>query len=99
MVANGYGYTLGAARPRSDHGLDGRRLVRVPRAGKPRPMALGMAKAATIKPTRLIEAFQAHCRSFVSDSCIPGMVPPVPHGRDKAPAAQDPSLRPARFGN
>jgi DNA-binding transcriptional LysR family regulator len=88
MVANGYGYTLGNARPRSDQALDGRRLVRVPLAGKPRPMALGMATAAKVKPSRLVQAFQAHCRSFVSDSYIPGMVPPVPHGRGKVAAAK-----------
>ena len=78
MVANGYGYTLGNARPRSDQALDGRRLVRVPLAGKARPLALGMAWAAQVKPSRLIEVFQAHCRSCVSDSYIPGMVPTAP---------------------
>jgi DNA-binding transcriptional LysR family regulator len=77
MVANGYGYTLANARPRSDQALDGRRLVRVPLAGSPRPMALGMATAAQLRPSRLIEAFQAHCRNFISDSYIPGMVPPA----------------------
>ncbi|MGD1879412.1 MAG: LysR family transcriptional regulator [Kiloniellaceae bacterium] len=81
MVANGYGYTLGNARPRSDQALDGRRLVRVPLAGKPQAMALGMATAAQAQPSRLIEAFQAHCRSFVSDSYIPGMVAPKPRGK------------------
>lgn len=77
MVANGYGYTLANARPRSDQALDGRRLARVPLAGTPRPMALGMATAAQLRPSRLVEAFQAHCRSFVSDRYIPGMVPPA----------------------
>jgi DNA-binding transcriptional LysR family regulator len=78
MVANGYGYTLGNARPRSDQALDGRRLVRVPLAGKAPPLALGMAWAAQVKPSRLIEVFQAHCRACVSDSYIPGMVPTAP---------------------
>ena len=76
MVANGYGYALFNARPRSDEALDGRRLVRVPLAGRHRPMALGLATAARVKPSRLIEAFRAHCRSVVSDSYIPGMEPP-----------------------
>jgi len=84
MVANGYGYTLGNARPRSDQALDGRRLLRVPLAGNPRPLALGMATAAKVKPSRLVEAFQAHCRGVVSDSYIPGMVPPAPPSRGKA---------------
>lgn len=86
MVANGYGYTLANARPRSDQALDGRRLVRVPLTGNPRPMALGMATAAQLKPSRLVEAFQAHCRSFVSDSYIPGMVPPAAARRPGAAA-------------
>jgi DNA-binding transcriptional LysR family regulator len=86
MVANGYGYTLGNARPRSDQALDGRRLVRVPLAGKARPLALGMAWAAQVKPSRLIEVFQAHCRSCVSDSYIPGMVPTAPlNGEQEGP--------------
>ncbi|WP_340117449.1 LysR substrate-binding domain-containing protein [Pelagibius sp. 7325] len=83
MVANGYGYSLFNAFPRSDQALDGRRLVRVPLAGKPRPMRLGMATATQVKPLRLVEAFQAHCRSVVSDSYIPGMVPPVAGNKGK----------------
>jgi len=86
MVANGYGYTLGNARPRSDQALDGRRLVRVPLAGKPRPMALGMATAVQVRGSRLVEAFQAHCRSVVSDRYIPGMVPPAAGGKGKKAA-------------
>lgn len=87
MVANGYGYTLGNARPRSDQALDGRRLVRVPLAGKARPLAVGMARAVQVKPSRLVEAFQAHCRGLVSDSYIPGMEAPQaqPARRDSKP--------------
>lgn len=80
MVANGYGYSLFNAFPRSDQALDGRRLVRVPLAGKPRPMRLGMATATQVKPSRLVEAFRAHCRSVISDRYIPGMVPPAAGG-------------------
>jgi len=84
MVANGYGYTLGNARPRSDQALDGRRLVRIALAGSPQPMALGMATAVQLRPSRLVEAFQAHCRGFISDSYIPGMVPTVEPRRRRA---------------
>ena len=41
-------------------------------------MRIGMARLAA-QPTRLIDAFEAHCRSFISDGYIPGMVAP---GRD-----------------
>jgi DNA-binding transcriptional LysR family regulator len=76
MVANGYGYTILNARPRSDYALDGRRLVRVPLAGEHRPMVIG---TATLKPPaqpKLISAFEEHCRASISDSYIPGMVAP-----------------------
>jgi DNA-binding transcriptional LysR family regulator len=76
MVANGYGYTLANVRPRAETALDGRRLVRLALDGGHRPMRIGMARLATLQPTRLIDAFQAHCRSFISDGYIPGMVSP-----------------------
>ena len=76
MVANGYGYTLANVRPRSDLALDGRRVVRVRLAGEHRPMRIGIATLAQLTKSRLIGAFEAHCRAFVSDSYIPGMVAP-----------------------
>ncbi|HWK43205.1 MAG TPA: LysR family transcriptional regulator [Stellaceae bacterium] len=74
MVANGYGYTLANVRPRSDYALDGRRVVRVRLAGEHRPMAIGMATLGHLRKSRLVEAFETHCRAFVSDAYIPGMV-------------------------
>ena len=76
MVANGYGYTLANVRPRSETALDGRRLVRLKLDGDHRPMRIGLARLSTGTPTRLIAAFEAHCRSFINDGYIPGMVPP-----------------------
>lgn len=76
MVANGYGYTLANVRPRSEMSLDGRRLVRLNLKGKHRPMRIGIARLGSLAPTRLLSAFEAHCRSFISDGYIPGMVPP-----------------------
>ena len=77
MVANGYGYTLANVRPRSDLALDGRRLVRVKLAGEHRPTVIGIATLKGIRKSRLLEAFESHCRAFVSDGYIPGMVAPV----------------------
>ncbi len=76
MVANGYGYTLANVRPRSEFSLDGRRLVRLKLEGDHRPMRIGVARLASLGKTRLVAAFEGHCRSFISDGYIPGMVAP-----------------------
>jgi DNA-binding transcriptional LysR family regulator len=75
MVANGLGYTLANVRPRADVALDGRRLHRVPLAGDPPPLRIGIARLKQLKKTRLAEVFERHCRELVSDSYIPGMAP------------------------
>jgi hypothetical protein len=76
MVANGYGYTILNARPRSEYALDGRRLVRVPLAGEHRPMVIGTATLKLLAQPKLVNAFEEHCRASISDSYIPGMVAP-----------------------
>ena len=76
MVANGYGYTLLNVRPRSDQALDGRRLVRVRLSGDLRPMKIGVATLKQLSKSRLVEAFETHCKAFISDFYIPGMVAP-----------------------
>ena len=85
MVANGYGYTLANVRPRSDLALDGRRVVRVPLAGDHRPMVIGIATLANNKKSKLLQAFESHCRAFISDAYIPGMVAPAMDRRVKRP--------------
>jgi DNA-binding transcriptional LysR family regulator len=77
MVANGQGYALVNVRPRSDQALDGRRIARVRLAGEHRPMRIGFATLANYRKSRLVEAFEAHCRQFISDSYIPGMTAPA----------------------
>lgn len=76
MVANGYGYTLFNVRPRSDYALDGRKVVRVPLSGDHRPMQIGSATLKHLARTELVKAFETHCRSFISDRYISGMVAP-----------------------
>lgn len=85
MVANGYGYTLANVRPRSDLALDGRRVVRVRLSGDHRPMVIGMATLSGLRKSRLLQAFESHCRAFVSDAYIPGMVAPAIDRRVKTP--------------
>lgn len=77
MVANGLGYSLLNIRPRSDQALDGKRLKRVRLMGDNRPMVIGTATLKSVSKSRLLQAFESHCRSYVSDSYIPGMVAPV----------------------
>lgn len=74
-VANGLGFTLANVRPRSDMALDGRRVHRVPLAGDPPPVRIGIATLKRLKKTRLVEAFERHCRALVSETRIPGMAP------------------------
>jgi DNA-binding transcriptional LysR family regulator len=76
MVANRYGYTLANVRPRSDFALDGRRVVRLRLVGEHRPMTIGIATLSQLRKSRLISAFEVHCRAHVSDAYIPGMAAP-----------------------
>ncbi len=73
LVANGFGYTLANVRPRVDAALDGRRVVRVPLAGDHRPMVVGLATLGQLRKSRLVEAFEAHCRDRITDAAVPGM--------------------------
>jgi DNA-binding transcriptional LysR family regulator len=75
MVANGLGYSLVNVRPRANFALDGRRLHRVPLAGDPPPLRIGIATLKQLKKTRLAEVFQRHCQELISEQYIPGMAP------------------------
>jgi DNA-binding transcriptional LysR family regulator len=77
MVANGYGYTIANVRPRSQQAMDGRPVVRVPISGNQKPMVIGVVTLKQNRKSRLIEIFHQHCKSFVSDAYIPGMVAPA----------------------
>ncbi len=83
MVANGLGYSLANVRPRSNVALDGRRIYPVPLSGDPPPVHIGIATLQQLKKTRLVEAFERHCREAISEADIPGMAPPVQRRRAK----------------
>lgn len=87
MVANGYGYTLANVRPRLEHSLDGRKVVRVALTGHHKPMIVGLATLAQIKKSRLREAFEKHCGATISDAYIPGMVMPPADKKQSAASA------------
>ncbi len=73
MVANGFGYSIINARPQTEWALDGRPLATRPIAGNPRPMILGLARLAQLRPTRLVEAFEQHCRTEIDAGTVPGL--------------------------
>ena len=73
MVANGFGYTIINARPRTDAALDGMPLRTVPISGDPRPMILGLVRLERVRPTRLVEAFEQHCRATIASGAVPGV--------------------------
>ncbi|CDZ26621.1 LysR family transcriptional regulator [Neorhizobium galegae] len=77
MVANGYGYTLANVRPKSQVAMDGRPVVRVPITGDHKPVVIGVFSLKSGRKARLLEIFEQHCKSFVSDAYIPGMVAPL----------------------
>jgi DNA-binding transcriptional LysR family regulator len=73
MVANGLGYALFNARPKSTESLDGKRYARLRLAGRHRPMLLGLATYTQVKLARVTQAFMQRCRTYISDQYIPGM--------------------------
>jgi DNA-binding transcriptional LysR family regulator len=77
MVANGYGYTLANVRPKSQLAMDGRPVVRVPISGDQKPVVIGVFSLKQGRKSRLLEIFEQHCKSFVSNAYIPGMVAPM----------------------
>lgn len=77
MVANGYGYTLANVRPKSQLAMDGRPVTRVPLSGEHKPVVIGVISLQSGRKSRLLEAFEQHCKSFVSDAYIPGMTAPL----------------------
>lgn len=73
LVANGFGFLLVNVRPLSDLAPDGKRVVYRPLAGGPRALRMGLARLEGVRPTRVVEAFEAHCRYLISPRSIPGL--------------------------
>ncbi len=73
LVANGFGYTLANVRPLAEVALDGRRLLRVPIAGDPPPLRVGIATFKPLQKTRLALAFEQHLADSIGVDHLPGM--------------------------
>jgi DNA-binding transcriptional LysR family regulator len=76
LVANGFGYTIVNARPRTDTALDGGRVVTLPLRERLRPMRLGLASLRGIRETRTLTAFKEHCHRSITPLGVPGMLSP-----------------------
>jgi DNA-binding transcriptional LysR family regulator len=75
MVGNGFGYAIFSARPGTSVALDGPILADVAISGNPRPMILGLVRLASVRPTRLVDAFAQHCRAAIASTVVPGVEP------------------------
>lgn len=74
MVANGFGYTLANFRPRTTLSPDGKPLSFVPLLGENRPLKIGIATNAAARKSRVVTAFEEHCRDTISADRVPGVV-------------------------
>lgn len=74
-VGSGFGVSLMTARPLNKVAANGTALEYIPLEGDYPPMVLGLASLKEFRKTRIIEAFEAHCREMISDGSLPGMSP------------------------
>lgn len=72
MVASGLGVSLLVTRPAGDTAYDGQGLACRPLADDVEPGHIVLARLAQARPTRLVEAFTAHCRAYFAESAGAG---------------------------
>ncbi len=73
MVANNFGFSLANIRPLGETAPDGKKLRYVPLAGDIRPMRMGLVTVRNIRKSRVVTAFEDHCRELINQTSIPGM--------------------------
>lgn len=66
LVANGFGYSVANARPRTDFSPDGRKLSFVPLVGPARTLRLGLLLTEGARNTRTIGAFVEHAQAEIA---------------------------------
>jgi len=66
MVANGFGYGLMNAPNMDRHAPDGKPLRYVPIEGNHRPLELGLITMRSERESRILTAFEEHCRIRLS---------------------------------
>lgn len=73
FVAAGIGYSLMTARPKNNYAETGKPLAYIPLRGDQKPMVIGLASLTEVKPSRVVQAFKAHCVASIVTGKIPGM--------------------------
>lgn len=73
MVANGFGYSLLNVPSVNARAPDGKPLRYVPIRDTVRPMNLGLATMQSERKTRILTAFEEHCRASITKDSAPGM--------------------------
>ena len=63
------------SRPLNMRAENNRPLAYVPLAESHPPLTVGLASLKDMQRTRLVEAFEAHCRETIRSGNIPGMAP------------------------
>jgi DNA-binding transcriptional LysR family regulator len=74
MVANGFGYGIANMRPLNTLSPDGKPLDFVPLEGGIRPLTMGLAMPAGEHRTQTVTAFVEHCRRFIGEQGVFGLV-------------------------
>lgn len=72
-VACGFGYSLATARPKTKTASNGLKLAYVRLEGDFPVMQLGITSRSDLRRTRVMEAFEQHCRELIRGEDLPGM--------------------------
>jgi len=73
MVANGFGYGLLNVPSMNAFAPDGKPLRFVPITGEHKPAQLGLVTMQADRKSRILSAFEEHCRNRVTEVSAPGM--------------------------
>lgn len=73
LVANGFGYGLLNIPSRNALAPDGKPLLYKPIADPIGPMRLGLIMARSERRSRILEAFEDHCRTNITSTSVPGL--------------------------
>lgn len=68
LVGQGRGFSILVTRPRQDRTYDGQEIVTRPLSDSPAPSDICLARLAQSKPTGLMEAFAAFCRTWFTQT-------------------------------
>ena len=67
MVANGWGYSMTNLRHKSEHTLDGKKLVHLALVGDHAPVSIGLVTISDVNTNEATEKFKRFCKDFIAD--------------------------------